>query len=372
MNHLSKLDAIRGLAASLVAVHHYSALAGSDFSIYFHNFYLFVDFFFVLSGYIIATAYFNRLSSVEDGMRFMTLRLARIYPLHVVIIIGFALLEIIRVVVSPLLGITLDAVAFEAANMSPQALSLHLLLLNGMGILDTPSWNYPAWSISVEFYTYGCFAVVMMTPLLARLRLSPLFWGAAGMLALVSLMFCSTSINVYADYAMLRCLSGFAFGVALQRLLASRGNGLEPRRGLRAGVMEVLAVGFCIGYIALTDDARSFYAPVIFTILIGIFVLHEGWISKLMRHWTLMALGRWSFGIYMVHALLLHPLTILTRRFNGEAVSQALVWGTPVFVALTIFAAALSYRFIEAPMRDYVRNKLDARQARKSHMLHAS
>src|SRR5947199_4414119 len=76
------LDSWRGIAACLVALFHldaYSHLYGMPF---LRNSWLFVDFFFVLSGFVIAANYQQRLLDGFGVGRFLLLRLGRLYPLH--------------------------------------------------------------------------------------------------------------------------------------------------------------------------------------------------------------------------------------------------------------------------------------------------
>lgn len=59
---LAVLDSFRGLCAVLVALHHFKAsgyIAGSSF---IQNAFLFVDFFFVLSGFVISKRYFEEIA----------------------------------------------------------------------------------------------------------------------------------------------------------------------------------------------------------------------------------------------------------------------------------------------------------------------
>lgn len=55
---------------------------------------MFVDFFFVLSGFVIGCGYLERLGSGYSVRRFMLLRLGRIYPLHLAVLLALLALEI--------------------------------------------------------------------------------------------------------------------------------------------------------------------------------------------------------------------------------------------------------------------------------------
>jgi Predicted acyltransferases len=76
----STLDGLRGVAAMLVVMYHFP---GFFRPVYVENSYLMVDLFFVMSGFVIASAYEEKLSCGNiSPLRFMRLRLIRLYPLY--------------------------------------------------------------------------------------------------------------------------------------------------------------------------------------------------------------------------------------------------------------------------------------------------
>src|SRR5258708_35067428 len=92
------LDSWRGIAACLVALFHLDAYSHLYEVPFLRNSWLFVDFFFVLSGFIIAANYRQRLSEGFGLGRFLLLRLGRLYPLHLAMLalfVAFALLKVV-------------------------------------------------------------------------------------------------------------------------------------------------------------------------------------------------------------------------------------------------------------------------------------
>lgn len=77
--HHPGLDGLRGIAAAAVLAHHVGALR--DWSGPFDHAYLAVDFFFLLSGYVIALAYEHRLQQGLGIGAYCRLRLARLLPM---------------------------------------------------------------------------------------------------------------------------------------------------------------------------------------------------------------------------------------------------------------------------------------------------
>jgi peptidoglycan/LPS O-acetylase OafA/YrhL len=84
--------------AALIVVYHAVWLNPVTSSRFFTNGALMVDFFFVLSGFVICHSYGDRLSNVRDFCRFLWLRLGRLYPLHFAFLMVFVLIEAVKYV----------------------------------------------------------------------------------------------------------------------------------------------------------------------------------------------------------------------------------------------------------------------------------
>src|ERR1700759_2666613 len=90
------LDALRGICALLVVLFHipiYHALKGADA---FVNLQFCVDMFFALSGFVLCHAYGHRLNDGSEGLRFAWMRLARLWPLHMVMLALFVAIEVAK------------------------------------------------------------------------------------------------------------------------------------------------------------------------------------------------------------------------------------------------------------------------------------
>ncbi|MBU9330306.1 acyltransferase family protein, partial [Burkholderia multivorans] len=145
---LHELDSLRGIAAvGVIAWHYTNHFHASPFPRLMAPFYghglLLVDFFFVLSGFVLARTYWNdsRSSDFRSNLRD---RIARIYPLHVITLCAVALLQW-------LLTHRLDSPPFVYAANDTRNFVLNLLLLNKSGLERGWSFNAPSWSISAEF-----------------------------------------------------------------------------------------------------------------------------------------------------------------------------------------------------------------------------
>jgi len=89
---IDALTGLRAVAALGVVAHHQvpgmHGIVGERWLAILDRGYLGVDVFFTLSGFVLAYNYGGRLGSAADYVRFVGLRLARIYPLHLVTLAG--------------------------------------------------------------------------------------------------------------------------------------------------------------------------------------------------------------------------------------------------------------------------------------------
>jgi peptidoglycan/LPS O-acetylase OafA/YrhL len=211
---LASLDALRGVAALAVVLFHVCIPLGV---IVAPNGYLAVDFFFLLSGYVLAHAYGAQLRAGRLGpASFIGIRLARLYPLALLgVLIG---VSVGVVMYAPMLH---GAGATEFAGTA--AANLLVLPLGKLSYThDHPlfAFNTPVWSLFWELVINGVY--VAIAPHLGAKALG-ILTGLAG-LALVAIAVTHGSLQAGAEAASFGAGAarvGFSFfcGVALNRLL---------------------------------------------------------------------------------------------------------------------------------------------------------
>ena len=140
------LDSWRGICALCVAMLHFPNAGFIHSSAIIQNAGRFVDFFFVLSGFVIAYA-FRRQLEAGALLPFVIRRIGRLWPLHVTML---AVLVAIALVAS-LAGLHISGEYYWA-------IPAHLTMTQSWGYLDFWSWNGPSWSISTEMFAYLLFA----------------------------------------------------------------------------------------------------------------------------------------------------------------------------------------------------------------------
>jgi len=353
------LDAWRGICAGLVVLFHVPVLHSAKDWPAFANLQLGVDFFFVLSGFVISHAYQDRLASTSEARGFIVSRFRRLWPMHVVVLAAFVALEFAKLAyasANPAFGV--EAAPFSTGR-SPLEILTNLAFLQSFGLHPGLSWNGPAWSIAVEFWTSVVFlAVVLWWPGARRETFLAMALGSALILALVS----PTTLFVSSDWGFVRCLFGFAVGCLVYDL---RLRYALPARLL--GVFEIGIAMIAFAFMALVPQGLlHLLAPLVFGVLVFVFSFEGGPTSVLLKTRVPQALGRWSFAIYMTHAFLFQILrtggTFLDSKLglgrmvmhNGDKlVTIGATWQAVamlVVIPLVVVAVgAFFHRFVEVP-----------------------
>lgn len=365
------LDSWRGICALAVAIFHYSFVMKTEIiqNAILSNSYLFVDFFFVLSGFVVCHAYRGRLDSPRKVGGFVLRRFGRLWPLHAALL--FVLMLIVTVI--NLYGRHPDSLTITDAtgNYSLLALALNAALLTAMGLYGN-AWNSPAWSIGAELYTYLLFAAVVV---FAGKRLLGASLALTLGASLVLLAFAPALMNSTADFGFVRCIGGFFAGVVTYHVHEAT----RERKLPLPSVAEVAVVALAGLFMLVAGDgpdevhALSLLAPAVFGAAILVFARERGALSKVLQVRPLRALGRWSYSIYMVHMPILLLLGYVVWLYGelGAAslqvdtvveghVKQLYDLGDPVgtnllllgFLVAVVASAAWTYRLVEAPWRD--------------------
>lgn len=372
---LPQLDVLRGICALLVVFYHVLFQhPGRELGV-FRNAALFVDFFFVLSGFIMFHNYGN-MSTGHDFRRFLGLRLFRTYPLHIVMVVVFLAYETLQYLLVRMYGFPTVTAPF-AENNAP-ALVLNLLLLNGVGLIPL-TFNTPSWSISTEFWAYVVFGLSMLSIAQERARL--LVFSALGLGALAYLAALpDPSLTAHWERFFPRCLYGFFLGAVLRGVMTVERRPVAAGRVLPA-LVQLATLALSIALVSYASGALlwlELLAPFAFTALIASFVAWPSTrIVQALVCAPLLWLGKVSYSIYMVHQFVLLIIEAFMKLVLKAPVEDELlmVGNTVGSIALVIAlglllaVAALTYRFIEEPARRFGRVWLDSVEPRTTREL---
>jgi peptidoglycan/LPS O-acetylase OafA/YrhL len=330
------LDGLRGIAAVAVMEFHFSIFFLPQANLLkvplLGRAYLSVDLFFLLSGFVMAHVYGKALASDWRAYwtRFAVARFARLYPV-------FAATTLVLVVAAIL---TRMPIRFVSLSGDTLALQPFLLQQWASGL----SWNYPSWSISTEAEAYVYF--VFFAGYLITGKNSRIIATCCVVCIIALSVSNEGSLNCFVGIrALLRTLAEFSLGVLLYRVKA--GNTGPPRNWI--GVIAVILFG-CGLVTKLDFPIIGAFACLIYFCAIAPNTLPV----RLLDSRPLIALGNWSYSIYLWHAPT-HYIVMAAFYAFGDPVSNLSLWNARLLVLATTLAvmgvSAVHYRYFETPIR---------------------
>jgi peptidoglycan/LPS O-acetylase OafA/YrhL len=336
---LRALTSVRGIAAWLVVLYHIRlsmAFAPRWLIAGFAKGYLAVDFFFLLSGFVIWLTYSERLRSegIAGAPGFLKRRVARVWPLHLVMLTGAATLALLMLVTG-----------HGAPRMFPfEQLPLDLLMIQNWGFTDSLAWNVPAWSISVEFAAYLLFPLLALAIDWRRLP-TVLILGTLALLfvllhTVMSWAGAATMGQLITRIGLVRCLIEFTAGTALCALWLRWAEQPVRWATASAAVAAALFAGWLLGALPETLAVPPAFAAGLMAL-----ALTSGMRGNPLDARWLHYLGEISYATYLCHFLLyfVFKLVMVDDPYNVPPVLIAL------FLALVLGSSIALYHLVERP-----------------------
>lgn len=384
--YLNNLTPMRGIAALLTVIFHVDLMIGNggdmlvkrSYSMLLSRMYLMVDFFFILSGFIMFYVYGKMFSSnvnKESFKKFTIARFARVYPLHF-FTLGYC---IVLFFISERMGIPKNPVLQTENNFF--SIFTNTLLLHSMNFHNWFSWNHASWSISVEWWAYMLFpflvapiskmnsskkAIIAIICFMGYLAITFLIIPIVTVpkeIPFVKVDPSQLSINVAYQYGYIRCLCGFILGMIVYQaynakwLLNFIGNGY------------ILIVLTSIAFISMHFNLPDFVTIIPFPFILLCGAYGSSGIDKFFANKFLQRLGDWSFSIYLVHQPLLFTIGSIMSYLNpmdpnkpvsGPPPKPEMLTGWVICIAFLILTLAISfvtYQYIEVPARNRINRR---------------
>ncbi|MBU3078175.1 acyltransferase family protein [Sphingomonas quercus] len=320
------LDELRGIAALCVLLLH-------AFRPLMPHAYLAVDFFFLLSGFVIGLAYEERLADGRlSPAGFILARLRRLYPM---LLAGLAF------------GLALMACSPARPTLSPLLL-LNLLVIPIFGDVDAFPPDAPVWSLFMELA--ACVGYGLALPWLTTRRLAGLI--AVSGLALIGIAWAMGDLSLGWQGSAREFFGafprvGWSFGLGLLTFRLIREGALRPPP-VAAGVAPLLLV------LALAAPLPAMAGSLLCVGIVFPLVLLAG-IGAGEQRWSGPAawLGRISYPLYILHG----PAT----KFVGQLAlpwPDFVLWQTLVVLA-SLACAAFAERYYERPLRAWLARRPD-------------
>jgi peptidoglycan/LPS O-acetylase OafA/YrhL len=364
---LQSLTPLRGIAAVWVICFHYAvtyfAFRPGLLGCIFGKGYLAVDMFFMLSGFVLSHVYWHTFTSYAadrsgDYWTFIGARVARIYPLHLFNLCQFLIAALAFGIYHYLSVGRFDAIPFLGAR-SLTALVANLAMLQGLEA-EQLSWNYPAWSISIEFLAYFLFPLVLPLIAAANGRQKALIGGIALSILGIFAYLANGDFNQWdGPITLLRCLPEFIFGALLY---AGFQESLWSDWFKKDCAIAAIVCGeFVLIYFRFPDlvVVAGFLAVILSA------VMNSGRLGLFLNAAPLVWLGEISYSLYLAHGFVQFLTTQALISIGIQDASKLSATHSVelllAMVGATLVMAVFTHRDVEISSRSRLRRLLRPR-----------
>lgn len=375
---IRQLTGVRFLAAAWVMLYHYQpALAASGLLVpVLHEFLRLgsvgVDLFFALSGFILTHTYLTRLGPRLTGagsLNFWWLRLARVYPVY------FLMLN-----VAGLAALAEGVVTGEGRRdwMTFPSYLEQVFMVQEWGPDPQRGWNFPAWSLSMEWLAYLFFPLLVLLLWRLRDRFGP--WALAGLafLALTPLLYIGLTRDddpflVQGWASTIRIATEFTAGSITYLAVRKWQDSPSAAKAARALAwivpVAILVIAVVMGNIdalqweGLPDEAPRGYVVIIplLVLWLGALALSNGRPSRFLSTHTIVLGGFISYSLYLVH-IVWYGLWRAGMSAVGIESGPVYLLSTLFLIAATVGLAYLMWHRVEEPAREWMRAKIGVRK----------
>jgi peptidoglycan/LPS O-acetylase OafA/YrhL len=349
MKYIKQLDSLRGLAVVLVVFSHWMP-NDSLFNTY-PNRPFDVDFFFVLSGYLITNILLiSRNKAEELGIsknlvfkNFFLRRAIRIFPAYylcVFIIVAFHLTDVIR-----------TDIRHELIYCLTYTINLYFWDLKYWGDLTTHFWTL---AVEEQFYLIWPWVILLV-------KKEYVLYPIIGFILLGFVSQCMITDMEFGYLPTNTCFDSFGIGGLISWITIYRPQYIPRMHKIfRVLALTSLALFFIViltgntVFIAPQRTLRSFMVAWVIVYIIYKADTSQFKLAFLFNNGVLVFLGKISYGIYLYHLFLPWDLQLLDNTINKYLPASALKYINYIYFAenitLLILISWLSYQYFEKPI----------------------
>ncbi len=351
------LDSFRGIAAICVVILHMSIIGSITELNFFRGSSLFVEFFFVLSGFVLAHTYGFKDVSFK---RFIISRTFRLYPLHLFMFFIFVFLELGKLVAYKY-GFLFNNLPFTGKKALSEIIPNLLFLQSWLPGFEPSSWNFPSWSLSVEYYMY----IIFFFTLFIKSNFKYIVWF---LFSFISFYMIVNSFGIMSE--VIRGLSCFFAGALIYLVYRKVNLKFENINSKLFSIIEFLSIFLIIYIISYVEEYKAIYASFTFLVIVFFFAFEKGVLSKILKVSFFQLLGKLSYSIYMTHAAILFCLLsiamvlekILNIKFAPMIDEKRYIDFGNIFINnfvvfiilfIVIFISIFTYKYIEVKGQEF-------------------
>ena len=354
------IDGLRGVGAVAIMLFHMAPkFAGAPplemLAGWFSHYYILLDVFFMVSGFVLARGHAQRFSkhlTFSQLGAFYFSRAIRIYPLHLIALAVMILLEVELVLQAKIGALPPDLVPFDRPQHTTDTILTTALLLQSWGFHDKLTWNVPSWYLSALLFAYLAFPWVMRLMGLASAKARPwtLFGLGAASTAALHLAYAKGLIYGANDLSILR---------ALFQVLLGCGIGLLPHLTIPLRLrssLQLAVVALIVGLIH--SPAYDYWVVAAFALLLLLIRSDVGAVARALSIPPLQFLGKISFSLFMIHYVVLvimDSVGSIQSPVTDALYSPQLLWLNLLLrIPLIVWLAWLIERYVEEPIGRYL------------------
>jgi peptidoglycan/LPS O-acetylase OafA/YrhL len=362
---IKALSGARAIGALAIVVYHFcTAHFYVPFAVVFGppatKGYLWVEFFFALSGFILVHVYSGR--RLHYGA-FLKARLARLYPVHLATLVSMLALMLLVDALAQICHFPSIFIGPHAPMNTADSFVASLLLAQAWGVISGLSWNTASWFVSVEFFLCLIFPIFLMLARGGAWRGGLLVAVGAAWLILLAWN-SGVGLDITFNNGLFRGMADFMIGAGLAMIFRRLKNKPIPESThslVQAGMLALVGAAlYLAGPRHSRGDLLTGFALIA---LILPLAFDKGFLARLFQTRPFQVLGGWSYAIYMGQTFWMQivrqidPALVGAPNANlfGIRISKITWYAEPVAVlAICILWGTLLTLLVERPALQFI------------------